>query len=219
MITEYQLGWLLIAMVMSLMAIYVLCLNSKVKAQQLDINRLYELNSEKRSLIDTQAGSIVALQTNLENLRQEMKLTHAADTSVTVDWDEVTKKVIAETDLPNTYVPPTTQELEAAVHRQYQQVKSSAEHLIDHRKMKAKDEANRLAAKYPHYYVNVEGLNVIDFYRIAQLYGITDPCIQHVVKKLLATGNRGHKNFRHDIEDSIDTLKARLRMLDEDGVE
>lgn len=168
--------------------------------------------------INGNAGSIVSLQSSLENLRQEMQTTFSADTPVTVDWEELTKKLRDE-NLASTYVPNNQQEHEAALRAQYQQVKSAADHVIDHRKTKAKDETNRLAAKYPHYYVNVEGLTFIDFYRIAQLYNITDPCIQHVVKKLLATGNRGHKKFRHDIEDAVDTLKARLRMLDEDGVE
>lgn len=127
-------------------------------------------------------------------------------TPVELDWEKLTTKLESES---NTLIQ------DGPIHKQYQQAAPT----IDHRKMKAKDKAKELAAKYPHYYVNVEGLEVIDFYRLALLYNITDPCIQHAVKKLLAIGNRGHKNRRHDINDVIDSLQARLRIMDEDGIE
>ncbi|AGY48117.1 hypothetical protein Presley_50 [Acinetobacter phage Presley] len=128
------------------------------------------------------------------------------NTAIELDWTDITTKLKAESGGPTQEEP---------IQKQYQQTPS----MIDHRKMKAKDKVNELAAKYPHYYVRVEGLEVIDFYRLAMLYNITDPCIQHAIKKLLALGNRGHKDRRHDINDVIDTLQSRLRIMDEDGIE
>ena len=39
-----------------------------------------------------------------------------------------------------------------------------------------------------------------------QLFNVTDPCIQHAVKKLLVAGGRGAKDINRDIQESIDTL-------------
>lgn len=62
-----------------------------------------------------------------------------------------------------------------------------------------------------HYYVDVSGLEKIDFYVIARLYGITDPNIQHAIKKLLALGKRsGGKTEAQDIQDCIASLQRKL---------
>ena len=62
------------------------------------------------------------------------------------------------------------------------------------------------AAKHSHYFKDVSKLEKIDVYTILSLYEVTDPCIQHAVKKLLCTGKRGHKDFLKDVQDSIDSL-------------
>lgn len=69
--------------------------------------------------------------------------------------------------------------------------------------------------KYNHYFRECR-YRVIDFYRIADLFGITDPTLQHIIKKGLAAGKRGSKDFRKDLEEMRDTLNRRLEMLDED---
>lgn len=67
--------------------------------------------------------------------------------------------------------------------------------------------------KNPHYYKDVSNFNEIDFYVIARLYNITDPCIQHAVKKLLALGKRsGGKSLNKDIEEVIQTLQRKLEV-------
>ena len=70
--------------------------------------------------------------------------------------------------------------------------------------------------KHSHYKKDVTGLDMIDVYRVLDLFGVTDPCIQHACKKLLVTGNRGHKNTEHDIQDAIDTLERWKEMRAED---
>lgn len=60
--------------------------------------------------------------------------------------------------------------------------------------------------KHSHYFKNVSHLEWVDAYRVADLFGVTDPCIQHALKKLLVTGNRGYKDVATDVQDVIDTL-------------
>ena len=45
--------------------------------------------------------------------------------------------------------------------------------------------------KHSHYYKNVAHLKDIDAYRVLERFGVTDPAIQHAVKKLLVAGGRG----------------------------
>lgn len=61
-----------------------------------------------------------------------------------------------------------------------------------------------------HYYINVSDVDEIDFYEIALRYNVTDPCIQHILKKCLAVGNRGHKDFHTDLKDIAKTANRML---------
>ena len=45
------------------------------------------------------------------------------------------------------------------------------------------------------YTKNIQNLNKLDVYRILNLYNVTDPCLQHGIKKLLCAGKRGSKSF------------------------
>ena len=69
-----------------------------------------------------------------------------------------------------------------------------------------KPEVKPKETKHEHYFKNVSQLDKIDVYAVLRLFEVTDPCIQHAVKKLLCTGKRGHKDFQKDIQDSIDSL-------------
>jgi len=72
--------------------------------------------------------------------------------------------------------------------------------------------------KHSHYFKSVKGLDHIDVYRVLQLFGVTDPCIQHAVKKLLVAGGRGAgKDINRDIQESIDTL-VRWQEMQTEGV-
>ena len=72
--------------------------------------------------------------------------------------------------------------------------------------------------KYPHYFKDVEHLETVDVYRVLALFNVTDPCIQHTVKKLLCAGDRGDKSMIKDITEARDSLNRHLEMLDEDGL-
>lgn len=62
-------------------------------------------------------------------------------------------------------------------------------------------------AKHSHYHKDVSRLASIDIYRVLDLFAVTDPCVQHAVKKLLCAGVRGSKPMATDIQEAIDTLE------------
>lgn len=66
--------------------------------------------------------------------------------------------------------------------------------------------------EFPHYFRDVRHLDKIDFYRIADLYGIHDPCVAHALKKILALGQRGAKDVETDAKDVIKSMERFLDM-------
>jgi len=70
--------------------------------------------------------------------------------------------------------------------------------------------------EYKHYQKSVEHLKWIDVYRVLVLFGVTNPCVQHAIKKLLCAGQRGAKDERKDIEEAVSSLVRYLEMQTED---
>ena len=73
-----------------------------------------------------------------------------------------------------------------------------------------------MSKKHSHYHKNVAHLESIDVYRVLELFGVTNPCLQHAVKKLLCAGVRGVKDQGKDIQEAIDSLQRALEMSNED---
>ena len=67
------------------------------------------------------------------------------------------------------------------------------------------------------YIVDISKYNKLDIYRILSLYDVTDPCLQHAIKKLLCAGKRGVKNQTQDINEAILSLQRLLEMQGEDN--
>ena len=68
------------------------------------------------------------------------------------------------------------------------------------------------------YIVDISKYNKLDIYRILKLYEVSDPCLQHSIKKLLCAGKRGGaKNFLQDVNEAILSLKRLLEMQGEDN--
>lgn len=61
------------------------------------------------------------------------------------------------------------------------------------------------APRHSHYFRPCP-FDSIDVYRVLSIFGVTDACLQHAVKKLLVAGGRGHKDIGRDVQDAIDTL-------------
>ena len=70
--------------------------------------------------------------------------------------------------------------------------------------------------KHGHYYREFHG-HKIDLYRIIDLFGPMEAAQQHALKKLMFAGDRNHKDKIKDIEETIDSLKRWLEMLEEDN--
>ena len=67
------------------------------------------------------------------------------------------------------------------------------------------------------YIVDISKYNKLDIYRILKLYEVSDPCLQHAIKKLLCAGKRGVKNQKQDVNGAILSLKRFLEMQGEDN--
>ena len=67
------------------------------------------------------------------------------------------------------------------------------------------------------YIVDISKYNKLDIYRILKLYEVSDPCLQHAIKKLLGAGKRGVKNQIQDINEAILSLKRFVEMQGEDN--
>lgn len=66
--------------------------------------------------------------------------------------------------------------------------------------------------EHSHYFKDVSKLEVIDVYAVLELFGVTNPCMQHIVKKALCTGKRGHKDFAKDLQDIADTANRAVEL-------
>lgn len=69
---------------------------------------------------------------------------------------------------------------------------------------------------HEHYFKDVTHLKTIDVYRVLDLFGVSNPCVQHAVKKLLCSGQRGVKDTRQDVQEAITSLVRYLEMQTED---
>ena len=70
--------------------------------------------------------------------------------------------------------------------------------------------------EFNHYQKPVSHLKWIDVYRVLVLFGVTNPCLQHAIKKLLCAGQRGAKGQQQDVQEAIASLLRYLEMQTED---
>ena len=73
-----------------------------------------------------------------------------------------------------------------------------------------------MSEKHNHYFRDCP-YDKIDVYRIIDIFEITDPAAQHILKKCIATGKRGHKDEQRDWQDILDSAQRRLDMIAEDS--
>jgi hypothetical protein len=70
--------------------------------------------------------------------------------------------------------------------------------------------------KHNHYFKKTVHLYAVDVYRVLELFEVTDPCLQHAIKKLLCAGGRGAKDIEQDVQEAMDTLERYQDMCRED---
>jgi hypothetical protein len=72
--------------------------------------------------------------------------------------------------------------------------------------------------RHSHYFKTVAHLTYVDVYRVLGLFEVTDPAIQHAIKKPLVAGGRGGgKDIHRDVQEAIDTLERWKEMRAEDA--
>lgn len=70
--------------------------------------------------------------------------------------------------------------------------------------------------RHSHYFKDVSNLKSVDVYRVLDLFGVTHPCAQHAIKKLLMAGQRGGgKDLERDVREAGDTINRWLQMIAE----
>lgn len=75
-----------------------------------------------------------------------------------------------------------------------------------------------VAEKNPHYYKKTP-VKVVDVYRVLKMFNVTDPCLQHAIKKLLVAGNRGAgKDIDRDVQEAAQSLERYFEMKNEDSM-
>lgn len=83
--------------------------------------------------------------------------------------------------------------------------------------VKADVKAQPVVTKHSHYFKDVQHLDTVDVYRILKLFNVTDPCLQHAIKKLLVAGGRGAgKSIERDLREAGDSINRALQMIAED---
>lgn len=58
-----------------------------------------------------------------------------------------------------------------------------------------------------------KGLTSLDVYDVLIMFDVRDPAIQHAVKKLLACGQRGHKNAFQDLREARESIDRALEII------
>jgi len=75
--------------------------------------------------------------------------------------------------------------------------------------------AKPLPKNHSHYFRDVSKLDKIDIYMFLHLFNVTDPCLQHIIKKAACAGQRGAKDFDRDVKEICDTAIRLLEMREE----
>lgn len=52
----------------------------------------------------------------------------------------------------------------------------------------------------------------VDVYDVLKAFNVTDPALQHLIKKALCCGLRGHKDQAQDLQDIVDSAKRAVEL-------
>ena len=74
---------------------------------------------------------------------------------------------------------------------------------------------------YDHYNKPILGKDgittTVDVYRVLDAFNVTNSQLQHIVKKALCAGQRGHKDYLRDLQDIVDSAKNAIEMEKQKG--
>jgi hypothetical protein len=57
---------------------------------------------------------------------------------------------------------------------------------------------------------------VVDVYDVLKAFQVTDPALQHLIKKALCVGLRGHKSKSEDLQDILDSAARAVKLNEEE---
>lgn len=191
-----------VAIALVIMTIFMVVSLAMNIRQSRDIRTLFDRLNSHESAIGANGNRIGTAKTDISNIRSLISLLQS-------DVRKLGEQLIAKEEPTELNWPIEGTSTETKVREAYKDISQQ----------RSLDITRKLAKQYPHYYMNVEGLEYIDVYRILNSFSVRDATLQHSIKKLLACGNRGSKDFRKDLTEVIDTLNRRLLMLGEDNVE
>lgn len=72
-------------------------------------------------------------------------------------------------------------------------------------------------SKHNHYKKDIRHLEMLDVYRVLELFEVSHPALQHAAKKILFAGKRGAKDWSKDVQEAIDSLVRAQQMREEDA--
>ena len=52
----------------------------------------------------------------------------------------------------------------------------------------------------------------VDVYDVLQAWNVTNPALQHLIKKALQPGHRGHKTLEEDLNDIVSSAKRAIKL-------
>lgn len=52
----------------------------------------------------------------------------------------------------------------------------------------------------------------VDVYDVLKAWDVRNPALQHLAKKALQAGNRGHKDLMEDLQDILDSAKRAIEL-------
>lgn len=67
--------------------------------------------------------------------------------------------------------------------------------------------------KYEREIIGLDGTRtIVDVYRVLDAFQVTNPQLQHLIKKALAAGLRGHKDLEEDLRDIESSIQSAIVM-------
>jgi len=74
------------------------------------------------------------------------------------------------------------------------------------------DLSGELETKTNKYKVDCKGVDV-DVYDVLMAFKVTNPAIQHAIKKLLKGGERGYKNEAQDYSEAVQSINRGIELI------
>lgn len=74
---------------------------------------------------------------------------------------------------------------------------------------------SQASQSWSKYHREIKAGVFVDVYDVIQAWGVKNPALQHLIKKALQAGNRGHKNLATDLQDIIDSAKRAKELENE----